>query len=360
MVNTPPFQDSSSLFTAARQWEQHFAGNAGAYGGRVVYQHQSSSALEMLFLDFQLSQSLQFTWMPPAKGNVQLRLDWLYPAAGRPSSLVIREMFASSGNDALRGKTNNDTSLHCSSQIIVRGKIEVVSNLQKDSKGKTLVIEFPEALVRSFMPAVWDEVTDCWFMFPMNQQDRESLLEIDNLNVEEALYETKMETRMRLVLESFLLKLTSEADPNKINLVDPMAPKKPFIPICKHYNAQGERMAWPIQWNLSDIERLSRAESALMTLPFGNPPTIDQLAEIGSMSATSLKKKFRELYRTPVYQYYQQGRMNHARKLLLTKNYTIKEVGNLVGYTNLSHFAIAFKKAFGKLPSAFVHTSTHS
>ncbi|OYW19244.1 MAG: hypothetical protein B7Z54_04295 [Sphingobacteriales bacterium 12-47-4] len=30
---------------------------------------------------------------------------------------------------------------------------------------------------------------------------------------------------------------------------------------------------------------------------------------------------------------------------------TIKEVGMQVGYTNLSHFSVAFKKEFGVLPS---------
>ena len=39
------------------------------------------------------------------------------------------------------------------------------------------------------------------------------------------------------------------------------------------------------------------------------------------------------------------------RKMLLTGNYSVKEVGLYVGYANLSNFATAFKKEFDILPS---------
>jgi AraC-like DNA-binding protein len=35
----------------------------------------------------------------------------------------------------------------------------------------------------------------------------------------------------------------------------------------------------------------------------------------------------------------------------LDGNYTSKEVGLLIGYSNLSHFAAAFKKEYGVSPS---------
>jgi AraC-like DNA-binding protein len=40
-----------------------------------------------------------------------------------------------------------------------------------------------------------------------------------------------------------------------------------------------------------------------------------------------------------------------ARDLLLRGDYSVKEVGLQVGYSNLSNFAAAFKKEFKLLPS---------
>jgi AraC-like DNA-binding protein len=43
--------------------------------------------------------------------------------------------------------------------------------------------------------------------------------------------------------------------------------------------------------------------------------------------------------------------MNYARMLLSGGNHSVKEVGHLLGYDNLSNFTAAFKKQFNLLPS---------
>ena len=43
--------------------------------------------------------------------------------------------------------------------------------------------------------------------------------------------------------------------------------------------------------------------------------------------------------------------MSHAREMLLSGDFTVKEVGLEIGYTNLSNFAAAFRKEFNLLPS---------
>ena len=48
--------------------------------------------------------------------------------------------------------------------------------------------------------------------------------------------------------------------------------------------------------------------------------------------------------------------MLHAKNLLKKGIYSIQEVGNMVGYTNLGHFAGAFKKEFGLLPKDWVQS----
>ncbi len=43
--------------------------------------------------------------------------------------------------------------------------------------------------------------------------------------------------------------------------------------------------------------------------------------------------------------------MKKARLMLLSGDYSIKDVGYKLGYSNLSNFTLAFKKEFNQLPS---------
>jgi YesN/AraC family two-component response regulator len=46
--------------------------------------------------------------------------------------------------------------------------------------------------------------------------------------------------------------------------------------------------------------------------------------------------------------------MMHARTLLLSRNYKIKDVAKEVGYYNPRYFSDAFTKFYGKSPSEFL------
>lgn len=97
--------------------------------------------------------------------------------------------------------------------------------------------------------------------------------------------------------------------------------------------------------------RLMKVEALLVKNFSVAPPTIDELSRISAMSPTKLKNDFKALYGQPIYEYYQKNRMLKAKSLLVLAKYNIKEVGIMVGYSNLSHFANTFKKEFGFLPS---------
>jgi AraC-like DNA-binding protein len=105
------------------------------------------------------------------------------------------------------------------------------------------------------------------------------------------------------------------------------------------------------QLEADDLGRLKEVEEELKQKVNGPAPTISQLARIAAMSPTKLKKIFKEVYGVPVYRYYQKVRMNYAKDLLTGGAISVKEAGLQVGYSNLSHFATAFRKEFDLLPS---------
>ncbi|MBI1780237.1 MAG: helix-turn-helix transcriptional regulator [Sphingobacteriales bacterium] len=108
-----------------------------------------------------------------------------------------------------------------------------------------------------------------------------------------------------------------------------------------------------VKINNDELERLQHVESILIKSFNTPPPSIPQLAKVAAMSPTKLKKLFKAVYGNAIYEHFQKRRMKHAAELLLTKKYSVKEVGSKLGYANLSNFTLAFKKEFRRLPSEF-------
>lgn len=72
--------------------------------------------------------------------------------------------------------------------------------------------------------------------------------------------------------------------------------------------------------------------------------TIEAMAERYNMAPTSLKRCFKDVYGTTMYQYQKELRMAKAMELLVKTEKSVLEVANCVGYENSSKFAVAFKR----------------
>lgn len=110
-------------------------------------------------------------------------------------------------------------------------------------------------------------------------------------------------------------------------------------------------MHFDVKMSNDDINRLKIIEKELVKDFSSEPPGINKLSRMAVMSPSKLKSSFKEIYGLPIYQYFQKHRMNKAKAMLLSRKYSVREVGIEVGYSNLSNFAKAFKKSFDQLPS---------
>ncbi len=115
-----------------------------------------------------------------------------------------------------------------------------------------------------------------------------------------------------------------------------------------------------IKLSEEEISRLMKVEALLIKNFDKDPPKIEVLSRLCAMSPTKLKINFKALYSMPIYEYYQKNRMMHAKNLLLENKYSTAEVGRMVGYTNLGHFAAAFKKTFNVLPKNIIKIKEQS
>lgn len=101
--------------------------------------------------------------------------------------------------------------------------------------------------------------------------------------------------------------------------------------------------------NEADREKIIKAREVLIQ-HIGEPITIKELSRKVAINECYLKKGFKEMFGTTIFDFYQSQRMEHAKYLLYEKGLSVTEVSLLLGYSSISHFSTAFKKHTGLKP----------
>jgi AraC family transcriptional regulator len=101
--------------------------------------------------------------------------------------------------------------------------------------------------------------------------------------------------------------------------------------------------------NESDREKIAKSREILLE-HIGEPLTIKELSRKVAINECYLKKGFKEMFGTTIFDFYQSQRMEHARYLLYEKGLSVTEVSVMLGYSSISHFSTAFKKHTGLKP----------
>ncbi|MFC6100632.1 helix-turn-helix transcriptional regulator [Olivibacter domesticus] len=100
----------------------------------------------------------------------------------------------------------------------------------------------------------------------------------------------------------------------------------------------------------ADEERL-RAAKKFVQQHILEPLTLKQISREVGLNDFKLKKGFKQLFGSTVFDYFIQCRMEYARKVLLDTRITIAEIAYSLGYSDPYNFSKAFRKHFGYLPS---------
>lgn len=101
--------------------------------------------------------------------------------------------------------------------------------------------------------------------------------------------------------------------------------------------------------NEADREKIIKAREILIR-HIGEPITIKELSRKAAINECYLKKGFKEMFGTTIFDFYQSQRMDHARYLLYEKGLSVTDVSLMLGYSSISHFSTAFKKHTGLKP----------
>ena len=140
---------------------------------------------------------------------------------------------------------------------------------------------------------------------------------------------------------------------------DPMIPIRMLSGIMHliekflHSFLRQEQAALPRTVKKNDLESMQHVEQILSGKLEGFP-SLESLAQEVFMSTSKLKNLFKQVYGHTLYDYYNKSRLQRAKDLLITGQCSIKQAGSEIGFSNLSHFAKAFRKEFGILPRDLV------
>ncbi|MBA3829167.1 MAG: helix-turn-helix transcriptional regulator [Taibaiella sp.] len=100
-----------------------------------------------------------------------------------------------------------------------------------------------------------------------------------------------------------------------------------------------------------DTERTKIFDAArIIEEELSNPLTIKELSRRVAMNECYLKKGFKALIGKTIHEYQLNLRIARARALLQQQAHSVSEVADLLGYSSISHFSTAFKKATGLKP----------
>ncbi|MEP6594945.1 MAG: AraC family transcriptional regulator [Ginsengibacter sp.] len=101
--------------------------------------------------------------------------------------------------------------------------------------------------------------------------------------------------------------------------------------------------------NEADRDKISMAREILLK-HISEPLTIRELSRKVAINECYLKKGFKEMYGTTIFDFFQSQRMEHAKYLLYEKGLSVTDVSLMLGYSSISHFSTAFKKHTGLKP----------
>lgn len=119
--------------------------------------------------------------------------------------------------------------------------------------------------------------------------------------------------------------------------------------IHEHIAVRSRPTAFPAL-RKSDMDKILRAREILLNL-MDHPPSLPELSKMVGLNEFKLKAGFKNVFGTTVFGLLRDKRLEKAWLLLEQEHMNVGEAACAVGYSNPSHFALAFKVKYGLNPS---------
>ena len=191
-------------------------------------------------------------------------------------------------------------------------------------------------------------ITPGWLQKNIDVKNNSNLLKLVVSNKPFALYE-----EISFNMDQHLNKLVKLELEDLVSLIHLRSNVLSFIALF--ISAVEKRTNTNIASNINhlDVEKLFAVRNVLTT-EFSIHHEIKALATKNAMSERKLQKLFKDVFGITIYQYSLKVKIEEAKRMIETKQFSISQVGYEIGYSNLSHFTAAFKKQVGMNPKQYL------
>jgi AraC-like DNA-binding protein len=288
-----------------------------------LFAQDISAHLSFLLMDFRPEQDIEWMRQPGGRSGFTLSFSQPVPAGSEETATGSTE--TATGSAEAAKTTGGDIRLSDT-----RDALHV--KIPAGTKIKRLELFCSEELIRQYLPAGLIGQLEGFAQhngpsadnFFISLFHRETLKDIFNIPANDPLSAVKRISLIMRLAERFL---------------------NNFV--------QQERDPLPRKLKKNDLESMRHIEQILSSRLEGFP-SLESLAHEVFMSTSKLKTLFKQVYGHTLYDYYNKNRLQRAKEMLVTGQYSIKQAGCEIGFSNLSHFAKAFKKEYGVLPRDMV------
>jgi len=191
-------------------------------------------------------------------------------------------------------------------------------------------------------------ITPDWLRKNITDKNNSNLLKLVESNKPFAIYE-----EISFNMDQYLKKLKKLELEDMVSLIHLRSYVLNFLALF--ISAVEKRTNTTIASNINhlDVEKLFGVRH-ILTTEYSIHHEIKTLAANTAMSERKLQKLFKGVFGITIYQYALKVKIEEAKRMIETKQFSISEVGYNIGYTNLSHFTAAFKKQVGINPKQYL------
>lgn len=107
------------------------------------------------------------------------------------------------------------------------------------------------------------------------------------------------------------------------------------------------------QADIGKNEKMFKRAMSYILMNFTKNPGLSEISEFLGYSPCYFSRHFHKIAGMPYKEYIRKLRLNHAKRLLLSSDMSVAEVGANSGYATLQVFLADFKKVYGETPTAF-------